>query len=128
MVFAGLRVSEVSALRWRDVDLVGRRINVVASKTDAGRRYVDMLPPLRDALVAHKPANARPVTYVFPTSEGNARSINNIRERVLKPALKRADRNLERDGLAPLPEGLTPHKLRHTFASVLIAMGEDPPT
>lgn len=29
-------------------------------------------------------------------------------------------------GLVPLPKGLTTHKLRHTFASVLIACGEDP--
>lgn len=26
----------------------------------------------------------------------------------------------------PLPEGVTPHKLRHTFASILVACGEDP--
>jgi integrase len=26
---------------------------------------------------------------------------------------------------APLPEGLTPHKLRHTFASILVALGID---
>lgn len=25
-----------------------------------------------------------------------------------------------------LPEGVTPHKLRHTFASILVACGEDP--
>ena len=25
----------------------------------------------------------------------------------------------------PLPEGLTPHKLRHTFASILVALGTD---
>jgi integrase len=23
----------------------------------------------------------------------------------------------------PLPDGLTPHKLRHTFASILVALG-----
>ena len=33
---------------------------------------------------------------------------------------------LEERGRVPLPKGLTPHKLRHTFASVLIAYGEDP--
>lgn len=35
-----------------------------------------------------------------------------------------------RDGTrsAPLPDGLTPHKLRHTFASVLVASGVDPGT
>lgn len=26
----------------------------------------------------------------------------------------------------PLPEHLTPHKLRHTFASLLVALGVDP--
>ncbi len=26
----------------------------------------------------------------------------------------------------PLPRGLTTHKLRHAFASILIAFGEDP--
>jgi integrase len=43
---------------------------------------------------------------------------------VLATAIKRADELLERRGQAPLPRG--PHKLRHTFASVLIATGEDP--
>jgi len=29
-------------------------------------------------------------------------------------------------GEAPPPDGLTPHGLRHTFASLLIALGKDP--
>ena len=28
----------------------------------------------------------------------------------------------------PIPEGLTPHSLRRTFASVLVAVGRDPST
>ena len=32
---------------------------------------------------------------------------------------------MKRD-LTPLPDGLTPHSLRRTFASVLYALGEDP--
>jgi integrase len=31
----------------------------------------------------------------------------------------------ERDA-RPLPAGLSPHKLRHTFASLLVALGNDP--
>jgi integrase len=29
-------------------------------------------------------------------------------------------------GSEPLPLGITPHKLRHTFASSLVAIGKDP--
>jgi integrase len=29
--------------------------------------------------------------------------------------------------VAPLPDGLTPHSLRRTFASLLFAIGEPPP-
>jgi hypothetical protein len=45
---------------------------------------------------------------------------------VLKPALTRADELLAERGQHPLPHGVTPHKLRHTFASILIALGRDP--
>ena len=44
----------------------------------------------------------------------------------MNQVFKRASELLERRGRVPLPKGLTPHKLRHTFASVLIACGEDP--
>ncbi len=37
-----------------------------------------------------------------------------------------ANEALAKDGLAALPEKLTPHALRRTFASVLIALGKDP--
>ena len=33
---------------------------------------------------------------------------------------------LEAAGFVPPPEGLTPHKLRHTFASLLVALGTEP--
>jgi integrase len=50
MVFAGLRISETLALRWRDVDLARGTIAVNVSKTDAGRRTVYLLGALRDEL------------------------------------------------------------------------------
>lgn len=45
---------------------------------------------------------------------------------MLLPAKARADELLRREDRAPLPPGLSPHKLRHTFASILVACGEDP--
>jgi len=52
LVFAGLRIGELTALLWRDVDLSGAKITVRASKTDAGMRTIDVLPVLHDSLAA----------------------------------------------------------------------------
>jgi len=128
LVLAGLRIGELLDLRWRDVDLTAGRITVRASKTDAGVRQVDMLPALRDELLELK-ANARRTganDLVFGTSHANRQHASNIRNRVLAPAVKRANERLAEAGEVPLPERLTPHKLRHTFASLLVALGVDP--
>ena len=42
--------------------------------------------------------------------------------------MRRADELLEQRGQQPLPEGVTAHKLRHTFTSILFVRGVDPPT
>jgi integrase len=41
--------------------------------------------------------------------------------------VKRTNANLAERDLPPLPDKLTPHSLRRTFASVLHALGEPPP-
>jgi integrase len=63
---------------------------------------------------------------VFLTSTGTARSRHNLRQDVVEPVVNRANRLVEERGLRPLPLGITPHKLRHTFASILVAIGKDP--
>ncbi|HXB16416.1 MAG TPA: tyrosine-type recombinase/integrase [Solirubrobacteraceae bacterium] len=128
LTFAGLRISEALDLRWRDVDLAGARLRVRQSKTDAGIRYVDLLPILHDELATLK-ARAGTVdrsALVFPSAAGTRQDRNRVRNRVLMPAIKRADERLEAAGAAPLPEGLTLHALRRTFISVLIGLGKDP--
>jgi integrase len=45
---------------------------------------------------------------------------------VLAPAVRLASERLTDAGYPPLPDRLTPHSLRRTFASVLYALGEDP--
>src|SRR5205807_4965283 len=51
---------------------------------------------------------------------------SNVRNRLLARAVERANERLAKAQAPPLPEKLTPHKLRHTFASLLVALGEDP--
>jgi integrase len=128
LVLAGLRIGELLDLCWRDVDLTAGRITVRASKTDAGVRQVDMLPALRDELLELKASARRagPNERVFPTATGARHGPSNIRRRVLTPAVKRANERLAEAAEVPLPERLTPHKLRHTFASLLVALGVDP--
>ncbi len=128
LTFAGLRISELCALRWRDVDLAAGWLHVGESKTDAGRRRVKLRGALRDELLAVRArrSQAAAEAYVFSTLKGGRPSPNNLRSRVLKVAVERANENLAKSDIAPLPERITPHSLRRTFASVLYALGEDP--
>jgi integrase len=49
-----------------------------------------------------------------------------MRKDVVEAAVAQANRLVAERGLQPLPLGITPHKLRHTFASILVAIGKDP--
>lgn len=128
LILTGPRAHELCHMLWRDVDLANGRIFIGRSKTQAGLREINMPLILRDDLAAHKAHAYRsgPDDLVFPTMTGGRRDKDNLRNRVLAAAIERADKLLEERGEVPLPKGVTPHKLRHTFASTLIACGEDP--
>jgi len=144
LTFAGLRIGELLALRWRHVDLAGGWLTITEAKTDAGTRKVKIRGALRDELltVRGRHQDAPQAAFVFAAAEGGALSPGNFRRRVLGAPAKvvgeeetpgtgavgRANKKLEAEGLPPLPEGLTPHSLRRTFCSLLYALGEDPGT
>lgn len=128
LIFAGPRAHELCLLRWRDVDLEHGRIEVQRSKTPAGIRDIDLFPILRKLLVAYKAASTHtgPDDLVFPTNTGGARDKDNLRYRALAPVVELAEELVQSRGQRPLPSGITPHKLRHTYASILVACGVDP--
>lgn len=128
LTFAGLRIGELTALRWRDVDLAAGWLTVGESKTGAGRRRVKIRAALLGELKIVR-ADADPVDpdgYVFGTSQGNRQSSESIGNRMLTPAVKRASERLVAAGYSSLPERVTPHSLRRTFAGVLFGLWEDP--
>ena len=128
LVLGGPRAIEIGHMLWRDVDLANGRIFIGRSKTQAGLREITMLPVLRDDLAAHKARalSTGPEDLVFPTGTGGHRDKGNLRGRVLAALFERANELLAKRGQVPLPKGLSAHKLRHTFASILVACGEDP--
>ena len=114
-----------------DVDLANGRISVGDAKTEAGIRLVDILPALRDELASHRHANAERGAGRRSSSRprrGSRRDKDNARERVIRPVVAHADELLAAARPASrCPTGVTAHKLRHTFASILFVRGEDPP-
>ena len=128
LTFAGLRLGELLSLRWRDVDLGAGWLRVGEAKTDAGTRRVKIRGALRDELAGLKAREGgAPDALVFATPTGRPHSPSNIRRRVLVKAIERANERLAEAREAPLPEGLTPHSLRRTFASLLYAIGSRRP-
>ncbi len=128
LVLSGLRASELCALRWRDIDLVNRRISVPGTKTDAAERVVKIVDFLLCELERWKldaPSTA-PDDLVFPTASGRQRTKDNLRANVVGAALREANRVRRLHDLAPLPQRTSPHVLRRTFVKLMLAHGNPP--
>jgi len=124
MAKSGLRVTEMCQLRWRDVDVHNQRLVIGEAKTDAGVREVDLSLDVVEELMtwrASRPSSTAD-EFVFATDSGRPRDKDNVRERVLRPAITRTNAlRAERD-LPPLPP-VSPHALRRTYISLLIEAG-----
>ena len=129
---AGLRLGEVRALTWADVDFDGNALHVrrsllpdgtpKAPKTQAGVRTVPMLPVLRRLLATWKLRSPRsgPRGYVICTADGKP-----VQERNLRRALEKAK---EKAKIDVGEERLSWHSLRHPYASMLATDLELPAT
>ena len=109
----GCRVSEATALRWRDVDL--RRGSAVVTGKGAKERLVVLGAKARAALGRLRdfaPAGADDAVFLV---DGRRRVSPRFVERRMKRYLAEAE----------LPSDLTPHKLRHSFATHLLDSGAD---
>jgi integrase len=127
----GMRLGELLALTWGDVDLLGAVVRVRRTYTDGHesepknheRRDVDLTPDLVDLLGAWWGELGRPEapeTLVFPgeTPSGYL-SATTVLRRELYPAMKRA----EVPRVGPTGEKRTFHSLRHTYAKTALENG-----
>src|SRR5690349_18750027 len=84
---------------------------------------IAVLPVLHDELAEYRArADRRQDALVFPTSTGARLGATNVRRRILAAAVEIANEQLAQSDTEPLPDGLTPHSLRRTFASLLFAI------
>ena len=127
-ICTGMRIGELLALRWGEINLAQGRLTVLDSKTEAGAgREIDIWPELHDVLASYKAAAryAKPTDYVSATATGKADTRSNIAKR-LKRAVERANQGLADQDIPAIPTELSPHSLRRTFASLLYLRGENP--
>ena len=121
--YAGLRLGEIRALRWRDVDFDRGTIRVSHSLDQLARLESNLQPPKSRAGLRTVPIVERLYALLRaldPTAEGFVFGRENGRYAMSAENLRR--RALIAWGVAEL-QPITPHEARHTFASLLIATG-----
>lgn len=129
---AGPRISELTQATLARLDIHGGRLQVGEAKTEAGLRDLELTAFCLDELRPHLAGLSRHLRDlrgaalpIFPTRTGGTLNPPNVRNRLLAETVKRANERRERDGRQLLPERVTPHALRRTFASLALAAGRD---
>ena len=137
LLYTGLRIGELLALKWENVDLVNKRIRVSGNlkqvksrgkdtsnyvvveqspKTKSGNRIVPLANKAIEALTylqAHKHSDK----FVVASKTGKSISARNI-DRAFRQILE----------MSKIDKKCGVHSLRHTFASMLFKRGVDPKT
>lgn len=123
LTFCGLRFGELAALKVGMVDQTRRRLRIEESVTEVNgalvwsepkdhqRRTVPWPKFLDDEITAAMKGKA-PSDLLFPSPGGGALRVRNMRRDWFDAATKEAG-----------VEGLTPHELRHTAASLAVSAG-----
>lgn len=137
-VTAALRVGELCAIQWSDLDMEGRTLRVrrTLSRAKNGPRYntpkngkgqsIKLTNMATESLKRHKARqNSKRLQagaiwqdedLIFCREDGRPLTRDIVARSHLKPIHKLAD----------LPEDCTPHQLRHTCATLLLSRGVHP--
>lgn len=115
----GCRISEALAVSWGEIDLAKGAVIVTGKGAKdrlviLGRPALRALVRLRDFLVTHQPKQAVAAAPLFQSDRWERLSARFV-ERRMKKYLSETE----------LPADLSPHKLRHSFATHLLDAGAD---
>ncbi len=131
LCLAGPRISEALSADLGEFDLGDGRWRIPRAKTEAGEREVELPAYLLAELrrhVAQMRSLGRPLSATAPlwmSAKGRALNPSNVRNRLLAEAARRANEKRAEEGRMLLPDRLTPHALRRTFASLCFFAGRD---
>ena len=106
----GMRISELLGLRIRHIDFDRNTIHIVQSK-GAKDRMIGLSPAIKIMVLNYREEH-QSQEYLFNGSGGGIYSANSVRQ-ILKRAARRA----------AIEKNVTPHVLRHSFATHLIDQG-----
>jgi site-specific recombinase XerD len=110
---AGLRLSEAAALQLTDIDSQRMQLNVLRGK-GAKQRLVPLSPRLLQELRTYW-TEYRPSMYLFPGKTPDRPYASTSIQKAIKAAAKRAK----------IVKSVTPHVMRHSYATGLLEAGVD---
>jgi integrase len=121
LAMTGLRIGELLALRWQNVDLENGFLSVCQTvyeghfdepKSKRSKRRIPLGPRCVEIFAALKPTEAAPSTLVFSARNGSPLSRRNLLNRQLKPVCKTLELT-----------GVNWHWFRHANATLLDSVG-----
>lgn len=114
-LFAGLRFSEVAALKWEDVNL-DENILLIKDPKSKRNRYAHILKEMKEVLINHSQGQKRGL--VFQSRNGG---------QIARPSktFSRIANEMFNEDIDDPRQKVVFHTLRHTFASWLVQGGEE---